>query len=751
MPAPDAASKQPSTSPGPVVTAQTPCWECQRRHWECDAARPVCNRCRDAGIVCPGYNDCKPLTWLAPGRVSARPRRQRGSKARVLTAAPTIRIKSERPADADTDADADADDAVPVPRSTPAKSPLRPRSGCHAKPRFVRSKTQNQDVVGEATGRAVIRPQRQNGLHVIRHQHQQPVARIPRLLRDPLAEMHEATHYYNSQIYPYLAQHQLAPNPFVAPIVGIGILPTSMRHALISLALGHRILQLAVEHRHDTSPTNFLPMPGPISGPIPGPVTGAAGKLWLRIHYHVGSAIRALNEEIAQLTTQTATVTMVSVFVFLITELFQSASPQWRSHSEGFSALLKLRGGIEGLVNDPEEGYLLRPGLLTFTIMSVIANTTSPSYDLATAAEHFNTIDTIEDLYAYGLYPRLPCPVHLFLEIVRINDLRHRLAAGLVDAVAAGADSALQIHFRSIIDFSPEEWATEQATSAAVHSTCPQEKWLLVAEAFQSAVLLFVDSSSASLLPLRACSPCDVPTCDSCSARLGDATRSFHRARLFRLVEEGLGSHFTMYCVIWPLIVAGFEANQGTPEEQALVQHGLTDLCLQAGATTMVARDVLRKFWASGKTSWDECFDQPRWSGEPLQQIANHLASIGNACTAKWLEHHFNPIANQIRSADVFYRNTLGEVRSLFDLHGKRKRDDEEEAQRPRAIQANALLNEGIQTKLGKRSKIWSDYEKLADNLGPEFATDTHSKDIKNFFDRSINYDIPRSVIDQIA
>ncbi|KND86305.1 hypothetical protein TOPH_09063 [Tolypocladium ophioglossoides CBS 100239] len=605
MPASPAA-KPPSTSPDPVVTAQTPCWECQRRHWECDASRPVCNRCRDAGIVCPGYNDCKPLTWLAPGRVSARPRRQRGSRARVPTPAPAICIKSGQPTDTEA--------AVPVsvPISTSAQPPPRPRSGYHTKPGSVPSKVQNQEDAGEDKGRAaILQPRRQDGLHVVRHQHQQPLAEIPSVLRDPLAEMHEATHYYNSQIYPYLAQHQLAPNPFVAPIIGIGALPTSMRHALISLALGHRILQLNVEHRHDTNPTSLLPMPGPISGPMPGPITGAAGKLWLRIHDHVGSAIRALNQEIAQLTTQTATVTMVSVFVFLITELFQSASPQWRPHSEGFSALLKFRGGIEGLANDPEEGYLLRPGLLTFTIMSVIANTTSPSNDLATAAEHVDTIGTIEDLYAHGLYPRLPCPVHLFLEIVRVNDLRRRVAARLVDPVAGGADSVIQMHFRTITDFSPENWAIGQATSATVHSMCHQETWLLVAEAFQSAALLFVDSSLASLLPVCACSPCDATTCDSCSARLDDSTRSFHRARLFRLVEEGLASHVTMYCVIWPLIVAGFEANQGTPEEQVVVQHGLTDLCLQAGATTIVARDVLRKFWASGKTNWDECFDQP--------------------------------------------------------------------------------------------------------------------------------------------
>jgi hypothetical protein len=54
------------------------CWECQRRRLVCDCARPVCNKCHGAGLVCPGYEDKKPLTWLAPGRVLSRTRKPRG-------------------------------------------------------------------------------------------------------------------------------------------------------------------------------------------------------------------------------------------------------------------------------------------------------------------------------------------------------------------------------------------------------------------------------------------------------------------------------------------------------------------------------------------------------------------------------------------------------------------------------------------------------------------------------------------------
>jgi len=72
------------------------CWECRRRRLVCDCALPVCNKCRASGIVCPGYEDKKPLTWLAPGRVlsrtrkpKGRPARQKGAVERAKDAAPS--------------------------------------------------------------------------------------------------------------------------------------------------------------------------------------------------------------------------------------------------------------------------------------------------------------------------------------------------------------------------------------------------------------------------------------------------------------------------------------------------------------------------------------------------------------------------------------------------------------------------------------------------------------------------------------
>lgn len=75
------SSSESSSSPEP---AKTPCWECSRRGWTCDGSLPVCNRCKAANIVCPGYGNTKPLVWLAPGRVTSRNRRRRpGPKSKT--------------------------------------------------------------------------------------------------------------------------------------------------------------------------------------------------------------------------------------------------------------------------------------------------------------------------------------------------------------------------------------------------------------------------------------------------------------------------------------------------------------------------------------------------------------------------------------------------------------------------------------------------------------------------------------------
>ncbi|KAJ4221446.1 hypothetical protein NW759_006693 [Fusarium solani] len=66
-----------------METQQRHCWECRRRCLVCDFTEPACKRCWTAGVECPGYSHVKPqrLKWLAPGRVTSRSRKRKGSRS----------------------------------------------------------------------------------------------------------------------------------------------------------------------------------------------------------------------------------------------------------------------------------------------------------------------------------------------------------------------------------------------------------------------------------------------------------------------------------------------------------------------------------------------------------------------------------------------------------------------------------------------------------------------------------------------
>ncbi|KAK0718966.1 hypothetical protein B0T21DRAFT_404316 [Apiosordaria backusii] len=161
------------------------CWECRRRRLVCDGTQPVCTRCRTSGIVCPGYADKKPLTWLAPGQVMSRPKKRKGARQRAQGL------------------------CVSPKRQTPAAapSPLTPETG--------------KDKVTAP----LISPN----------------------LRPEMFDVIEAMLYYNTRIYPDLQTHQLGPSQFVFPMLTVEDIPLSILHTLVSVTINHRIIQMSNE------------------------------------------------------------------------------------------------------------------------------------------------------------------------------------------------------------------------------------------------------------------------------------------------------------------------------------------------------------------------------------------------------------------------------------------------------------------------------------------------------------------------
>lgn len=72
--------------------ASRQCWECLKRRLVCDHTLPHCQKCIKAGRDCPGYDENKPLQWVAPGKVTSRTRKKNPPKVYTIRASEPIAI-----------------------------------------------------------------------------------------------------------------------------------------------------------------------------------------------------------------------------------------------------------------------------------------------------------------------------------------------------------------------------------------------------------------------------------------------------------------------------------------------------------------------------------------------------------------------------------------------------------------------------------------------------------------------------------
>lgn len=230
----------------------------------------------------------------------------------------------------------------------------------------------------------------------------------------------------------------------------------------------------------------------------------------------------------------------------------------------------------------------------TETRVIFIANTTSPASDQVAVTSFTHVPGLILDLYSMGIYPPFPCAQYLFPDIGNINHLRARR---VVDPFAEDDDFEIQaLEAHSILDhvtaFSPEEWAGSQSLES-------RGAWLLVARIYHCAVTLYCISSlqSSGLLP----------TTPQLQTR-----RTAQRDRLMILLAEGLALPLLKKSLLWPLIVAGFEACDGSEVEREFVARHLEEQSEDLGTSQpLVAKAVFERFWSGGKKRWDDCFDRP--------------------------------------------------------------------------------------------------------------------------------------------
>ncbi|KAI1757696.1 hypothetical protein F4782DRAFT_479515 [Xylaria castorea] len=556
------------TATTPATTQAEParrhCWECLRRRLVCDSVRPICNRCRTNGIVCPGYGEQQPLRWVKPGRVTARNRRQTKTGGAQGTTRASKKVSRE------TDGDADV---------------IHVKTAAHRTTSTSRVLSDDDELRSKFTAVSLFSMQPKLVDSIMRYD----------ISCENFAGL-RASYDYTVEVYERCSPLTiLRDSRFKLPLSTIApYLPTAIRGLFVLLAIVYQLHKLP----RDTEENVRLQ-------------ARSAVAFW------TFQVIRTLNEDIAVESTRANDSTMTGVLMLLLADQQIQPSTRWRFHYGGLLQMARLRGGVEKIWHECPH---MHNGILTWILGEVFANTTSPSYDQLIDLTHPKNLDFLKEVWGDGslyVYVGSICPPELFINIIRINHLRALATCGIATSSSAVSSSSSASLFSSSsspsctseedlpvytdaqtlldrsLDFSPQSYAEVNGNSDT------RDKWLLVARIHQSATVLFCILSLQNVLLLPE------------SIELSRVLRT-HYDRLLLDLKEGFQYVNFKNCFFWPLVVAGAAAVRGTTFERAFVADLMSDSVKDMGSSMpLLARKVLMVFWGSGKTGWDDCFDQP--------------------------------------------------------------------------------------------------------------------------------------------
>ncbi|KAI0520702.1 hypothetical protein F5B22DRAFT_598037 [Xylaria bambusicola] len=550
------------SKPAQPETSRKHCWECLRRRLVCDSVRPVCDRCRIHGLVCPGYDEKQPLRWVQPGRVTAHTRR-------------------------------------------------RPNAGSSA--RTKKRKSDNTDVKNaDVTDRSLVTDGKCSSedrlwkeFHTLYLLGQKQPRTLDAIMRYDITSENfagvQASYIYNCGIYerssPLPLLHE---GPQAAlPLAKIAqSLPAHIQGLFILLALGHQILQL----------------PRDVDKSV-------RTRAWSAVSFWTFQVVHKLNEEIAHEKTQASDITITAVVMLMMIDQQLKPSSNWRFHYRGLMQMLMIRGGARKIWLEYPH---MHNALMSMVMGEIFANTTSPSHDQVTELSHPKNFGFLPAILgsvgeAGNIYVGSICPPPLLYNLITINHLRALATQGidnvpspssqlppLSSASSSSSSSSLastlpsisvnrdaQTLLGQILSFSPELYAATNGNART------QSKWLLVGRIHQSAVVLYCILSLQHVLLLPD------------TAALSRTTQT-HYSRLLVDLKEGYKHERFKNCLFWPLIVAGVGAVNGTAFEKAFIADIIKDCAGDVGSSVpLMARNLLMSFWSSGKKGWDDCFEQP--------------------------------------------------------------------------------------------------------------------------------------------
>ncbi|KAJ6783771.1 hypothetical protein PWT90_07676 [Aphanocladium album] len=265
----------------------------------------------------------------------------------------------------------------------------------------------------------------------------------------------------------------------------------------------------------------------------------------------------------------------------------------WRAHMEGFLAFLEHYGGVQAVLRLP------RPPFYQFQFLFVhglAANTTSPARQQVSGFTKL-TDDDISAMVGSSMFIDMPCPTALFLEMVHITRLRVLVESRTI--MAAHIQTIASKIFDRIDSFDPENWTETYKLPTAPIVTS-------IARAYKAAVMMY------GILTLP---PSAFVAWSASRGVLHSRRRLFitQRDELVAQARKTWSALNSQSSLCWPLIVAGVALANGPLEDQEFVSSCIRTIWLHPNAYCgpIVCLDKIRALWQSGKTGWEDCFDEP--------------------------------------------------------------------------------------------------------------------------------------------
>ncbi|KAM3506208.1 hypothetical protein MY11210_007647 [Beauveria gryllotalpidicola] len=288
----------------------------------------------------------------------------------------------------------------------------------------------------------------------------------------------------------------------------------------------------------------------------------------------------------------------------------------WHAHIRGSIAYVNSIGGVTAML---ESGRTYGPpiGFTRMLSEAIMFSTTTPARMQITDYYHFT--DQEMRIILLGEYDcDMPAPMDLRIAIYKINRLRFAAAAVATKptpaaAAAAAAAVLTPLVHRQLDDIDAadvDDWCMENAVYGLEHS-------LSLARIFRLAVRLFalltLPRSATTSWARAAAAASDDESDPYRSVCAAQRTELLARMRaLFPQLEYQPNLR-------WPMVVAGVataaaaDGGEAAAADRAFVSESLRIIWEQpvVACGPMKCRELLQRFWASGKTEWEECFVEP--------------------------------------------------------------------------------------------------------------------------------------------